>query len=209
MIGWSAINPVLIELFTALALPAGEDWLQWSAEWKDRNIAATNTRHRQMLYLKVMTVVGIGEDDRRLVYVTPGTTGVDAPYADNLQETIYGLRRVTLNLRSHVTENSDDVSATAVLERIRTRLARRRSIDTLMGVNVDIVRIEAARDISKAYDKRIQSIATMDVILTMVASDMDPIPTGWVQSLVLTSAIQDTSGATLPSPPNFTKTISS
>ncbi|MBA3833611.1 MAG: hypothetical protein H0X34_17310 [Chthoniobacterales bacterium] len=72
MIGWSTVNPVLIDLFTALALPVDVPAMGWSAEWKERNIAATNVSHRQMLYLKVTTVVGIGEDDRRLVYVAPG-----------------------------------------------------------------------------------------------------------------------------------------
>lgn len=206
MIGWTTINPVLISLFTALAQPnEAVPVTNWSAEWQDRATKATNTTFRQMLYLRVTSVVAIAEDDRRLEYITDPAD----PFYQQLKETIFGLRRVTLNVRCDVADNSDGVSATATLERIRTRLSRRRSIDTLLGVNVGIVGAETVRDISKTSDLRVRSIGSMDVVLTMTANDTDPVPTGWVETVIIQSGIQDTSGTTLPTPPNFVVTVTS
>lgn len=203
MIGWSTVNPVLIQLFTALAQPNETVPIpKWAAEWQDRPAKATNTSFQQALYLRVTTVVAIAEDDRRLEYITDPAD----PFFEQIKETIYGLRRVTLNVRCDVSENKDGVSATATLERIRTRLSRRRSIDTLLGVNVGIVSAETIRDISKTSELRMRSIGSMDLILTMVASDTDPVPTGWVQTIILQSDLHDTDGSALP---NFSVTVTS
>jgi NAD(P)-dependent dehydrogenase (short-subunit alcohol dehydrogenase family) len=204
MIGWATINPALIRLFTALAQPnEAVPVTNWSGEWQDRAVKATSTTFRQALYLRVATVVAIAEDDRRLEYITDPTD----PFYQQLRETIYGLRRVTLNVRCDVSDNLDGVSATATLERIRTRLSRRRSIDALLAVNVGIVSAETIRDISKTSELRVRSIGSMDVILTMVASDVDPVPTGWVQTIIIQSGVRDTDDSALL--PSFAVTVTS
>lgn len=205
---WSTVNPGLIQIFSDLALPdsGGAQAPAWSPEWKDRKVTATAVTgplKGVKLYLKVTSVVGIGDDDRRL---SAGATG--STYAGMLEEDIYGLRRVTLNLQTTCTEVSDDQWAVSILERIRTRLRRRRVIDALLVLDIGIVRIMQAVDLSRAQDQKVQSRASMDVILTMLSSDQDPIPTGWFNTIVYSSHISDVNGVELPVPPNVVnKTI--
>lgn len=200
--GWATVNPGLVQIFTALAyadegtVPA----LSWKGEWKDRAVTATpvtGTMKGVKLYLKTTSVVGIGDDDRRLVDVGGGV----------LQENIYGLRRVTLNLQTTCTEVSDASWALSILERIRSRLRRRRVIDSLLALDVGIVRIMQAIDLSKTQDQKVQSRASMDVILTVLSSDQDPIPTGWFNTIEFTSHISDVNGVELSAPPNVVNKI--
>lgn len=202
---WSTVNPGLVALFTELAMPAsGLQSPAWAAAWRDRPQKAapvTGPLKGVTLTLRIASVVGIGDDDRRMVEVP--TSDPPTIFDGELQETIYGLRRVTLNLQCRSNESTDAQWAMSVLERIRTRIRRTRSIDALLALNVGFVRAMQALDISAKQDQHTQSRASMDLILTMVASDEDPIPTGWIQTLDISSRIQDVSGATLPVPPNF------
>jgi hypothetical protein len=204
---WSTVSPGLISIFTALALPdpAVPQVPAWLAEWRDRARKATPTSgplKGVTLTLKITSVIGIGDDDRRLIDVPTDAVPATA-FNGELQETIYGLRRVTLNLQANMSEVSDGSWAVGLLESIRTRLRRQRVIDQLLALNVGIIRILAAQDLSFRQTQHTQSRASMDVLLTMVASDTDPVPTGWIQTLDISSRIQDVSGATLPVPPNF------
>lgn len=199
---WSTVNPQLVSIFGALASPdegtvPGQNW---TPEWKDRKVTAAPSSgilKGVKLYLKITSVIGIGDDDRRMV---DNGSGV-------LQETLYGLRRVTLNLQTTCLEVSDASWAISILERIRTRLRRRRIIDQLLALNVGIVRIMQAIDLSKSQDQKVQSRASMDVILTMTSSDSDPVPTGWFNTIEFTSHISDVSGVELPVPPNVVNKI--
>lgn len=212
---WSTVNPGLIAVFTALALPdpAVPQIPTWLAEWRDRKRNATATGgplKGVTLTLKITSVIGTGDDDRRVEYIAPAVSpNLPTPYDNQLQETIYGLRRVTLNLQADMSEVSDGFWAVGLLESIRTRLRRRSVIDQLLDLNVGIIRILAAQDISTRRQQHTQSRASMDLLLTMVASDMDPVPTGWVQSVEITSLLEDVSGTLLPVPPNYTELITS
>lgn len=210
---WSTVAPGLVSIFSALALPdpTVPQVPAWVVEWRDRSRKATPTGgplKGVTLTLKITSVIGIGDDDRRVEYIAPAVPpDLPTPYDDELQETIYGLRRVTLNLQANMSEVSDGSWAVGLLESIRTRLRRRSVIDALLDLNVGIVRILAAQDISTRAQQHMQSRASMDVLLTMVASDMDPVPTGWVQSVEITSLLEDVDGTTLPVPPNYTNEI--
>lgn len=199
---WSTVNPGLISIFGALASPdegtvVGQNW---SAEWKDRKVTAVATSgilKGVKLYLKITSVVGIGDDDRRLVDAGSGV----------LQETIYGLRRVTLNLQTTCTEVSDASWALSILERIRSRMRRRSVIDAMLALDIGQVRTLQVIDLSKTQDQKVQSRASMDVILTMLSSDQDPVPTGWFNTIEFTSHIFDVNGVELPVPPNVLNKI--
>lgn len=200
---WTEARPGLVSLFTDLAR-SDEGSVQpgnWRPEWQDEPVTATAVDGQLKgvkLYLKITSCVGIGTDDTRYTQATP---------TSDLQETIFGLRRVTLRLETHVSRTSDSQWALSILEQIRTRLARRKVIATLNALNIGIISIGATNDISAKKDQHVQSRAVMDLTLTMVATDSDPIPTGWIQSVVIVSQIQDTSGVLLPTPPNYTQTI--
>lgn len=200
---WATVNPQLVDILGSLASPdegtvPGQNW---SAEWKDRKVSAVASSgilKGVKLYLKITSVVGIGDDDNRLEQETPD---------GDLQETIYGLRRVTLNLQTTCTEVSDASWALSILERIRTRLRRQRTIDALLDLNVGIVRIMQAIDLSKTQDQKVQSRASMDVILTLVSCDTDPVTTGWISSVEITNELHDVDGTVLPPPPDTTTII--
>jgi hypothetical protein len=198
---WSDIRPGLVELFTELAQnPAGAQAPRWSAEWNDsgdrKASPVTGPLRGITLTLRITTVAGVGRDEIR--YEDAG---------QDLQETIYGLRRVTLNLQCEATHIDDSQWALSVLERIRTRMARRRVFRALCALNVGVIEILPARDVSAKSRQHTLSQASMDLLLTMVASDRDPVVTGVIASVVITSKLEDVDGQLLPTPPNYTDTI--
>jgi len=203
-IPWRDVNPWLVRILSALALPSSSDpqGPKWAAEWKDRPLAATPDRGPMKgvtLTMKITTVIGIGSDDDVRYEQDSPTSG--------LRETSYGLRRVTLRLEVNSSEVDDSQWALSILERIRTRLRRRRVIRSLLDLNVGIISILAAIDISAKASQRVQSRAVMDLLLTMVSSDEDPVTVGWIAGVEITSKLQDVDGQLLPTPPNYTDTI--
>jgi len=198
---WSDIRPGLVELFTELAQnPAGVQAPNWNAAWQDagdqKAAPVTGPLRGIKLSMRITTVAGIGRDEIR--YEAAG---------QDLQETIYGLRRVTLNLQCEATHISDNQWALSVLERIRTRMARRRVFRRLCDLNVGVIEILPARDISSRSRQHTLSRSSMDLLLTMVANDRDPVVTGVIATVVITSKLQDVDGQLLPTPPNYTDTI--
>jgi hypothetical protein len=208
---WTTTCPGLVQIFGALAFPdeSQAQFPGWTAQWRDRQVKALPMRGQMAatsLYLRITSIIGVGEDDRRLTFVPSNATPA-SQYNNNIQETLYGLRRVTLNLEAQMSDVADGSDAISMLERIRSRMRRRHVIDAMLALDVAQVRIEAARALPKKAEQHIQSRAQMDVILTMLSSDTDPVPTGWIATLSISSKIQDTSGATLPVPPNFNDLI--
>lgn len=198
---WSEIRPGLVELFTELAQnPNGVQAPKWSAEWQDtgdrKAAPVTGPLRGVTLTMRITTVAGIGRDEIR--YEAAG---------QDLQETIYGLRRVTLNLQCEAAHIDDSQWAVSVLERIRTRMARRRVFRRLCELNVGVIEILPARDISSRSRQHTLSRGSMDLLLTMVASDRDPVITGVITTVIITSKLQDVDGQLLPTPPNYTDTI--
>lgn len=199
---WSEINPGLVELFTDLAQsPSGVQTPGWQAEWQDRarkGAPVSGPLHGVTLTMRITSVEGLGGGD--------DVRHEDAG-AGQLQESIYGLRRVTLNLQCESSQPSDNQWALSVLERIRTRMSRQRVVDRLLSLNVGVIDILAARDISSRVRQHTLSRASMDMLLTLVASDEDPVTIGWIRSVEITSELQDTDGDVMPQPPNYIDTI--
>jgi len=207
---WSEIRPGLIELFTELAQnPRGIQAPEWKAEWQDSpRKAAPNSGplHGVTLTLRITTIVGVGAGDE-IRYEEAG---------QDLQETIYGLRKVTLSLLCESSQPSDAQWPMSILERIRTRMSRGRVIDRLTELNVGVVDILPARDISSKARQHTQSRANMDMLLTLVASDEDPVTTGviaevWITTVELKDVADDEDGnpVLLTSPPDVPTIITS
>lgn len=182
---WSVIRPGLVELFTELAQnPRGVQAPAWKAEWQDGQRKAAPVSgpiHGVTLTLRITTVVGVGRgDDVR--YENAG---------QDLQENIYGLRKVTLNLQCESSQPSDNQWALSVLERIRTRMSRGRVRERLIDLNVGVIDILTARDISSKARQHTLSRASMDLLLALVASDEDPVTTGVITSVWITPELKD------------------
>jgi hypothetical protein len=206
---WSEIRPALIELFTELAQsPRGVQAPEWNAEWQDGQRKAapvTGPLVGVTLTMRITTVAGIGGGDESRFEEA----------ADALQETLFGLRKVTLNLQCEASQISDAQWALSVLERIRTRMSRTRVIDRLLDMNVGVIEMLAARDISSRARQHTLSRASLDILLTLVASDEDPVTTGVIASVVIEGTVKDADqildehGQVQPAPYTFTTTITS
>jgi hypothetical protein len=203
MIGWSNICPVLIDVFTTAAVDTARLSDRFAAEWKEGQRGITHDQQKLSLLLKVTSVVGIGTDEERYEYVDPSSTDpADQPYLGNMRTSAVGQRKFTLQVQAIVPEHTDVQWAMAATERIRTRICRTRVTDYLIDNDISIIDIKQAVKTSFRDNGRVVSCASMDFILGTVVNDDDPIPTGWIQQITVTSDIVDVDGLTLPSPPN-------
>jgi len=200
VISWTTINPALITLFGTLAQNTSlVSDRPFAATWKEAPRPATHTVQKLTLLLKVTSCVGIGEDD--LVYEevpANSTDPLDAAYLGQMRAVLLGQRRFTLQVRAEVPEHTDVHWAMAATERIRTGLRRPSSIAALDDVDVALIRIEAANKVSFKDAGRVVSAAVMDVIFGTSATDIDPIPVGWIEKIAYSSEISDVDGALLP-----------
>jgi hypothetical protein len=196
MVAWAEIRPALISLFSALAPPAQET-PPFGAEWNQAARKAVSDKYRFALYLHILNVSGIGEDELR--YERNETTG-------DVTEAVTGHRKIALRVEAHVLDESDEHSAFHVIERVRTRLRRSRSIEALDAVELSINAIGPALATSYKGSGRIVPRATMDIVLNAVANEDDPIPVGFIERVEWTSRIEDVDGVAT-SPPNVTNEI--
>lgn len=196
MVGWAEIRPALISLFSALA-PSEKETPPFGAEWNQAARKAISDKYRFALYLHVLNVSGIGEDELR--YERNETTG-------DVTEAVTGQRKFTLRIEAHVLDETDENSAFHVIERVRTRLRRSRSIEALDAVELSINTIGAALATSYKGTSRVVPRATMDVVLNAVANEDDPIPVGFIERIEWTSRIEDADGVAT-SPPNVTNEV--
>jgi hypothetical protein len=196
MVGWAGIRPALISLFSTLA-PSVQGTPPFGAEWNQAARKAVSDRYRFALYLHVLNVSGIGEDELR--YDRDEATG-------DVTEAVTGQRKVTLRIEAHVLDETDENSAFHIIERIRTRLRRLRSIEALDAVELSINTIGPALATSYKGTSRVVPRATMDVVLNAVANEDDPIPVGFIERVEWTSRVEDVDGVAT-SPPNVTNEI--
>jgi hypothetical protein len=199
VVDWSTVAPALRALFSSLALnaPVTPEFL---ARWTDKSAELVHPEVGKELTLKVTSVVGIGEDERRYVEVD-----------DDVQESIVGHRRFVIQVRVDSFDHSEDESrwCWSMIERIRTRLRRRSSIDALLAVNVALVEVGSAIDASLTFDKRRVNAALMDVTMAAAFTDTDPVPVGWIEHVEFTTEFRIAAGEPpLPEPPNFSGTYS-
>ena len=180
MIDWSSIRPVLVAQITSIATdPLPSPSPAWSAEWADRHRDYISPDQEIGLYLKVTSCVTVNEDEDRY----------DTDDAGNVLLTQVGLRRFVLNIQAEVSEDEDGKWALQTLERIRTRVRRPAVLDALLDVNVALIEAGNAQNISATFDKRVWSIATLDVTFTAAVNDTDPIPVGSIAHVVISSSI--------------------
>ena len=196
MVAWAEIRPALISLISPLAPPLQET-PPFGAEWNQASRKAISDKYRFALYLQILNVVGIGQDELR--YERNETTG-------EVTEAVTGQRRVTLRIEAHAIDETDENGAFHVIERIRTRLRRSRSIEALDAVEMSINTIGPALATPYKGTSRVVPRASMDVTLNAVANEDDPIPVGFIERVEWSSQIEDVDGVAT-SPPNVTNEI--
>jgi hypothetical protein len=184
MIGWTDINPVLIEIFTEAAIDSTRLSEGFTAEWKEGPVGIVHTGQSLALQLKVTRVSAIGEDETRRSEAT-----VDGLLV--VTESQSGQRKFTLQVQAIVPAHTDDQWSMATLERVRMRLRRPRIIDRLLDLDVALIRIDDAVKASIKDRGRVVSVSVMDVVFGAVAHEDDPVPMGWVQYLVISSHLKE------------------
>lgn len=205
MLNWSEINPALVSLITSLAVESPE---AWRAEWRDRPLKAVDQKQKLQLTLKVTNVSAFGDDEIRYESVSESSTDpADAAFLGGLRENLTGQRKFTLQLQALTLENTDQLNAVAVLERVRTRLRRQRSINALHAIDVAHIRSGNVIDIATVKEGRVVPRASLDLTLGACFNDSDTVPAGWFNRIELTSHLQDTDGTELPVPPNVTDLV--
>ena len=215
-VDWATIRPRIVEVFTELAFdqvmePADppthtnpyfdDNAPEVKVVWKERrDDAFTAPTQEAQVSLKVTAVVGHGEDEwRYIMQDVPGSS----PVRQDLFESIVGLRRITLQVRAEVQEETDSRWAFQTIERIRTRLGWTRIINKMIDVNVDITDYLDAVDKTYTADGRRVSCAILTVILTAAINDTDPVPTGFIAQILLSTHVKE-GNADVSSPPNVT-----
>lgn len=189
MIGWSTIRPVLIAVITEIGADTTRSQQNFTAGWKDLKRGIIHPEQRLELLLKVTSVVGIGEDETRREMV-------DGVFV----ETQVGQRKFVLQVQASVPVPADPDAqlAFAATERIRTRIRRPRIIQQLLDAEIAFHKCGPALPTPYKDGDRVVDCATLDITFGTVVNDEDPIPASWIESVVVTSHIQDTDGTQLP-----------
>jgi hypothetical protein len=216
VINWTDVAPALRTLFSKIALDATRrqeledaDLPEFQAQWGEKQREFTHPDIAKLLTLKVRSIVGTGEDERRYTAVTITPPDPDPPYVD-IREDLVGIRRITLEVRVESTDHGEAEDPArwcwSMMERIRMRLYWQSSLAALLAVNIALVRIEAAQDATYSFDKRRVNACVMDVILAAGFTDEGEV-IGWIERIELTSHFQDAAGDDLDEPPNATSDI--
>lgn len=189
MIGWTTVNPVLLDVFRDCAIDRTRLAEGFNAEWKEGPRSFTHPHQNLTLLLKVTRVGGIGGDETRYEETTVDNV-------TTVRATQTGQRRVTLQVQAIVPAQTDAQWAMATLERIRMRLDSPAISDRLDAVEVALIDVGDAVEASFPDRGRMASCGTMDVQLGMVANEDDPLPSNWIQYLVISSHLYE--GTELP-----------
>ena len=153
-IDWATIRPALFSLFSDLG------GLQ--TVWTDKRRPFVDPKMQATLLLRERTTQGLGIDDRRYTDLSV------AKPEYTLQETINGMRLVSLDVRVESFRHDDDRFAFNTIESIRTKLRFDSSHVRLRDQNIAIVRIGQALDVSGIVkDDRVTSVAVLDLILNI------------------------------------------
>jgi hypothetical protein len=115
-----------------------------------------------------------------------------------LVETQVGQRKFVLQVQATTPEHTDEQHAFAATERIRTRIARPRTIQRLLDVGVAFHKCGPAVPTPWPDRGRIIDSAVLDITFGTVVNDEDPVHPGIIERVVITSHISDVDGTQLP-----------
>jgi hypothetical protein len=205
VIDWATLNPGLLELFARLSV----DTLPTSfvVEHKDRPRTIMSTVHQKTLTMQVTSVVGIGRDEERDESVPADATGDDLPWAGEVRRTTVGHRRMTVRLVCDALVNTDTTWAWAAIERIRTRIQRRRTDADLKALGASLNRVGTAVEANFKKDSHVFNRVVLDIVFNVVVNDVESDPVGWIAQAELTSHVEDTDGTELPAAAQLTAVL--
>lgn len=193
---WAEIAPVLLSTVQSLALRQTDPL--WKAEWIDSKRTFGSPKSKVKIFLEV-TSSREELTEERSVFV-PGSPG-------SITRTQHGSREFTLNIQAKSYSQEYVDWAHEYAERIRTRIQRKTVLATLRAANVALVRVGEIRDMSYDEDGIALSVANLDVIMRAAFADDPQTGLGWIETIELTSHVQNPAGVEYPAPPNGTVVI--
>jgi hypothetical protein len=193
MIDWSTVGPGLITLFSKLAFDVKP--VNFDARWQGRPQKYVGNSAKTDLLFRVRSIVGIGEDETRLVETNPDGTALG-----NVHEAQLGDRLVTLEVRVESYKNTDQLWAWSTIERIRARIRRRSSIADLLALNFSFVDVGPAIEVPTPRDDHEWSVVLAEFTFVTRFEDLQTTPAEWIQSMEVETQFEGEDGAQLPSP---------
>jgi len=195
VIEWAAVKPALLELVGSLAWDDSVD-----PQWEHKSQVHESPTLQQSVFLRVATVVPEG--------------AVQESYEEDeydstiLHESTSGHSLITLEIKCDAFVNLDSAWSFQTAERIRTRLQRRSSHQTLLSLNMCLVETHAAVDGSyEVTDEEGNAVrrnmAVFDVVLRCTFNDVSPDPADYWNKVLITSAIKHAGGTSVSTPPNY------
>ena len=155
--------------------------------WTHQPRTMRNTARAQM---RITSIAPIGLDETRKKYNSGASAG------SQIERTQVGMRRITLNCQVFSTKQNLATSARMYLERARTRLRGHGSRQTIEGLGLAIIGSEGLVDLDSIEQNRMQSRASMDIILAGRVEESLATDAGtWIQKAHLTSSLNNESGA--------------
>lgn len=183
MIDWETVRPALAVLLRELThADAGQ---RVPVVWEDQARPFVPPGVRALVLLHVGPTVGHGVDYR-----------AQESDAEGIEETIQGTRRCRVRCKVEALEQTHAAFAASVTERIRTRLRRTSSGETLRAVNCALAYVGDSTDYSEKRDGRIVSIIAFDLVLTIAVGDTDGERSTWVQSVEVGGTVDGTTAPT-------------
>ncbi len=172
MIDWTTVEPGLVTIFTALSGVA-------ATRWEGAAAGMPNPAEGVTVDLSVVSVVGVGRDELLYRRPSPETEDVDGldPWggvAPLLTETARGWREVVVRAKVTSAYQSPSASARVFLERIRDRLRWSDVRQALGALGLGFCDIAGSVDISRVIDKRMRSIAAIDIRFNSIPHETSP-----------------------------------
>lgn len=195
MIEWAAVRPALVELIGGLAW---DDSVE--PQWEHKAQVHESPTLQQSVFMRVASVVPEGADLEDYVE--------DEDDSTVLHESTSGHRLITLEIKCDSFVNQDGNWSFQTAERIRTRLSRAASHQTLLALNLCLVETHGAVDGSYETpdgdgNAIRRNMAVFDAVLRCTFDDVSPDPADYWDKVLITSDIKHADGTSVASPPNY------
>jgi len=195
VISWSEAAPGLKALIEKLAVDRKSN-TPIKARWAGRSNGFISPTLQKELILRVRAESSTGDDEQRLDTISSVR-----------REVLVGQRKILLEVRAESLRHREEEGnwAWSMLGLIRTRMERQSSVDALTTLNMVLIDISQARDISYTSQDRETNAAMMELTIIGAFSDVniDDAIDVFDRALV-TSHLQRTDGTELSTPINYT-----
>lgn len=182
MMDWQTIQDTLREwVARATGLPT---------YWFGEDVENIHTPHCE---LQVGSSAGLGVDETRYTY------DATQPNGQELVRTQCGNRLFMLSCRARTRDQTPVGAARFYLEKVRTALQKRSSLETFRASNLAVVGHEPLINLDAIFQDRQQSEAQLDIRFSTVVNETDPADQGqWIESTLVSSDIKNVDGSSLP-----------